>query len=418
MLDDLHAADEPSLLLLRFVAREIAGARLLVICAHRDVDPAIGDPLSAAVAELVREPHARQIALAGLGERDVARYIERSTGVNSAGVAGRSIAAETEGNPLFVVELVRLLVAERRLDEPDPRLAIPPGVRVVIGRRVARLSPRCRDMLAVASVLGRDFALDAIARIGGFERGELLEALDEAISERVIDEAPRSPGRLRFSARADPRHALRRAPRAAQARAPSRGGRGARGHLRRRPRAARRRAGAALPGAPAATEKAVEYARRAGDRAVSQLAYEEAVRHYDSALALVDEPVPRCELLLALGDAYDRAGDTRASRAAYREAADVAERVGLSGHLARAAIGYGGRILWELGRDDERASLLERALAALPACDSPLRAQLLARLAMRLRGTPGAIERMLALACEALEMAERLRDVETLIYVA
>ena len=56
VLDDLHAADEPSLLLLRFVAREIADSRLMVACAFRDVDPALRDPLTSALAELVREP--------------------------------------------------------------------------------------------------------------------------------------------------------------------------------------------------------------------------------------------------------------------------------------------------------------------------------------------------------------------------
>ena len=199
VLDDLHAADEPSLLLLRFGARGIAGARLLVICAHRDVDPAMSDPLSAAVAELVREPHARQVTLAGLGEAEVARYIECSSGETPSRSLTRSVAAETEGNPLFVVELVRLLVAERRLSEPHPRPAIPPGIRAVISRRVARLSLRSRGLLGLASVLGRDFSLDALGRMGQFKRFGLLQALDEALGEHVLDEVPGSPGRLRFA---------------------------------------------------------------------------------------------------------------------------------------------------------------------------------------------------------------------------
>ena len=81
MLDDLHAADEPSLLLLRFLAREMPDSRLLVVCAFRDVDPALRDPLTATLAELVREPHTAQIGLAGLSDVDVAEYIELSTGI-------------------------------------------------------------------------------------------------------------------------------------------------------------------------------------------------------------------------------------------------------------------------------------------------------------------------------------------------
>jgi DNA-binding SARP family transcriptional activator/tetratricopeptide (TPR) repeat protein len=415
VMDDLHAADEPSLLLLRFMAREIADARLLVIGAHRDVDPAMSDALSAAVAELIREPHVRQLALAGLSEPEVARYIERSSGETPSGSLAGSIAAETEGNPLFVVEFVRLLVAERCLDEPNPRLAIPPGIRAVIGRRVARLSPRCRDLLERASVLGREFGLDVLARMGGFARAELLDALDEALGERVVEEPPAAAGRLRFAhvlirdTLYDELPAVRRL------------------ELHREAADALEAMYAADPEphvaelaqqfhAAGMSEKAIEYARRAGGRAVSQLAYEEAVRHYESALALVEQPATRCELLLALADAQDRAGETSASRAAYREAADVAQRLGLPELLARAAVGYGGRILWEIARDDERLPLLERALAALSASDSPLRVRLLARLAMSLRGTPDAIARMRALAREALDMSERLGDTETLVY--
>ena len=152
MLDDLHAADEPSLLLLRFVARELAGSRLLLLCAFRDVDPTLQDPLVAAVAELVREPRTAQIQLAGLNEPDLVRYIERSTGIEPAPQLARAIHAATEGNPLFVAEVVRLLDAEGDLTEPEAHMRIPPGIRVVIRQRVGRLSERCRSLLAPASV--------------------------------------------------------------------------------------------------------------------------------------------------------------------------------------------------------------------------------------------------------------------------
>ena len=65
-LDDLHAADEPSLLLLRLVAREMADSRLLLVCPYRDVDPRSGEPLSAALAGLVREPPTARLRSPGL----------------------------------------------------------------------------------------------------------------------------------------------------------------------------------------------------------------------------------------------------------------------------------------------------------------------------------------------------------------
>jgi predicted ATPase len=86
------------LLLLRFVAREIADGRVLVVCAFRDVDPTLRDPLSSALAELVREPQTAQITLAGLSEPDVNQYIELTTGQEPAAQLVRAIHAETEGN--------------------------------------------------------------------------------------------------------------------------------------------------------------------------------------------------------------------------------------------------------------------------------------------------------------------------------
>jgi DNA-binding SARP family transcriptional activator/tetratricopeptide (TPR) repeat protein len=420
VLDDVHAADEPSLLLLRFVAREIAASRIVIAGAFRDVDPTLSDPLSAALAELVREPHTSQIALDGLEESDVGEYIELAAGTQPRAEVVAAIHAETDGNALFVGELVRLLEAEGRLGEAAVALRIPPGVRAVIGQRLGRLSPACADVLACASVLGRDFRLDVLGRLAGLERDALLDALDEAVSERVVVDVPTSPGRLRFA------HALIRDALYDEL-APMR-------RLR-----LHERAGAALEdvyaadlsphlsvlaqhyvaaAAAGAVDKAVEYARRAGDQAVSQLAYEEAVRHYETALSLAGDGVTRCELLLALGEARARAGDQRAGKEAMYEAAQLAERLGLAEHLGRAAVGYGGRIIWEVSRDDPRLiPLLERALEAQGDADSPLRVRLLARLAGGpLRDASFPPQRRARLSEEALDIARRLDDAATLAF--
>jgi DNA-binding SARP family transcriptional activator/RecA/RadA recombinase len=420
VLDDVHAADEPSLLLLRFVAREIVDSRLVVVCAFRDVDPTLSDPLTSTLAELVREPHTSQIALGGLNELDVAEYVELATGTLPTSELVAAIHAETEGNALFVAEVVRLLEAEGRLGDPAAALRIPPGVRAVIGQRLARLQPACRDLLAAASVLGREFTLDVLQRLGELDRDEMLDALDEAVSERAVLDMPRSPGRLRFA------HALIRDTLYDDL-APMR-------RLR-----LHERAGAALEGvhagdlapylselarhyvaaAPAgAIDKAVDYARRAGDQALGQLAFEEAVRHYETALTLVDEGVTRCELLLALGEARARAGDQRAAKEAMAEAARLAERHDLGEQLGRAALGYGGRIIWEVSRDDpELVPLLERAIEAQGDGDSALRVRLLARLAGGpLRDASFPPERKAGLSEEALAMARRLDDTATLAF--
>jgi DNA-binding SARP family transcriptional activator len=417
VLDDLHAADEPSLLLLRFLAREIAGSRVLVVGAFRDVDPTMRNPLSAAVAALVREPGTLQLALRGLSEPDSTRYIELATGTQPSSHLARAIHAETEGNPLFVSEVVRMLDAELLLSQPDAHLRIPEGVRAVIGQRVERLSAPCRGLLVPACVLGREFELDVLERLGGLPRGELFDALDEAMSERVIGDVPGSPGRLRFG------HALIRdtlydgltAARRMQL------------HLRAGEALETVHAGDPDPhlaelalhfDAAGRVDEAIAYYRRAGDHAAGQFAYEEAVRLYEMALGLVESPAVRCELLLALGDAQARAGDTPASKRAFREAAEIADARGLAEPFARAALGYGGRIIWDVSRDDEHLRrLLERALELLGGEDSPLRVRLLARLAGGpLRDASFAPAHRNALSEEALAAARRLGDPVTLGY--
>ncbi len=147
------------------------------------------------------------------------------------------------------------------------------------------------------------------------------------------------------------------------------------------------------------------------------LAFEEAVRLYELALTLSVDDVLSCDLLLAIGDALARAGDTPASKRRFAEAAQLAEKRGLAEQLARAALGYGGRIVWEVSRDDDRLiPLLERALEALPPRDGPLRVRLLARLAGPLRDARFPAERRHAIADEALAMARRLEDPPTLAY--
>ncbi len=108
---------------------------------------------------------------------------------------------------------------------------------------------------------------------------------------------------------------------------------------------------------------------------MDRLAYEDAVAHYLNALgAMGDSDQPRrCRLLLDLADAHARAGDTPSSKLVYGEAAALAEDQSLPEQLAEAAIGYGGRLIWEVSRDDpDVLALLERALERIGDADSPL----------------------------------------------
>ena len=286
-LDDLHAADAPSLLLLQFVARSLADCPVIVVAAYRDVDPPLEEPLTTTLAELLREPVTRRLSLAGLGELDVASFIEQISGQAPPEQLTDEIHRVTEGNPLFVGEIVRLLVTEGALDHVTATSAwqrpIPEGVKAVIGVRLRHLSDDCKLVLTVASVMGREFRLDALLRVTGLAVEVLLGVLDEAAAERVVVELPGLPTRLRFG------HALIRETLYDELTP------GRRTQLHRRvgeglealygvdvePHLAElaHHFLAAVPTGGA--DKAIGYARGAAEQAAAQLAYEEAARLYE-----------------------------------------------------------------------------------------------------------------------------------------
>jgi eukaryotic-like serine/threonine-protein kinase len=413
VLDDLHAADAPSLLLLRFLARELASIRVLLVAAYRDVDPLPGQPLTEMLAAVTREPVTSRISLGGLSEGEVAEYVELTAAQIASAELIAALHGDTGGNPLFVGEIVRLLSVEGvQSDSTDEiHLAIPQSVRDVIARRLAHLSEECNRVLVLASVLGREFGLDALTRLGGVPEDELLEALDEAMAARIVSDVPGWPGRLRFA------HVLIRDTLYEGLTTASRV------RLHRRAVEALEALYGAEPGPFLAElthhslkgrdfEKSLSYASRAADRAVALLAYEEAARLYETALDalargdLANEKA-RCRLLLSLGEAEARAGNTPAAKTAYLDAAGLARRLGQSRELALAAAGYGGRFVCSRAWGDATlVPLLEEGLAALPDDDVELRVRLLARLAGALRDEP-ARDHCDRLSSEAVELARR-----------
>jgi DNA-binding SARP family transcriptional activator len=424
VLDDLHAADAPSLLLLRFFARELGSMRVLLVGAFRDVDPLPGQPLSEMLADLARDPVSRRLSLGGLSEVEVAEYVELTAPeIASPGLLA-ALDEETEGNPLFVGEIVRLLSAEgiRPKSTAQLRLALPRSVRDVIARRLTHLSEECNRVLVLASVIGREFALSPLARLAGVSEDELLDVLDEAMAARVVSDMPGTPDRLRFA------HVLIRdtlyedLPATRRLRLHREIGEALEALYGSdpEPHLAELAHHYLLAGATAA-EKAIRYAAAAGDRAASQLGYEEAARHYRSALRALETRGARdeqrtCDLLLALADVLSRAGGSAQAKEAYRRAAAIADQERWTDVLAQAALGYGGRFAWaRAGSDPALVPLLERALAAVGEEDSAVRVRLLARLATAIRDDPSR-ERRVALAQEALEIARRSGDPLTLAY--
>jgi predicted ATPase len=194
VLDDLHWGDPASLLLLEFLAREMTDARVVVVGTYRDVEVRRQHRLFPTLAGLAREAVSRRMVLGGLGAPDVARYMELTAGHVPPTTVVAAVARETEGNPFFVGEVVRWLVAEGRFprvgETATDTVGIPPSVREVIGRRLDQLSAECNRALTVAAVVGREFGLDVLERVSDVGPDRLLDVLDEAFAARVVTDAP------------------------------------------------------------------------------------------------------------------------------------------------------------------------------------------------------------------------------------
>ena len=423
VLDDLHGADHPSLLLLGFLAMQLRDSPILVIGTYRETAARLDPQLAAALSDIVR--HGRRLPLRGLRERDVGAVVEQVAGTRPPERVVRAIHDATEGNPFFIDEVVQLLSAEGRLQDVATAVSvrIPDGVRETIRHRLDALPHSTRLLLVTAAVIGRDFRLHTLQRVCELEPAELDRALGEAVGSGVLVERAGSLGGYSFS------HGLIRETLyddlASQRR----------GRLHRdvglaleqlyasdvEPHVAELAHHFFAAATAGELSKAIDYSVRAGERALEHVAYERAAEHFERALQAdglqerADVP-RRCDLLLALGAAQSRAGDARSARATFLRAAALARRLRSPERLARAALGFGaGMGGLELGRVDETLiALLAEARDALgegsPSGppDSPLLARVLGRLATELYFSDRAVERQLAE--QAIAMARRSGD--------
>ncbi|MCA1847051.1 MAG: AAA family ATPase, partial [Actinobacteria bacterium] len=207
VLDDLQWAAKPTLLLLRHVFRAAEVTHLLIVGTYRDTELTYDHPLVEVVADLRREAGFNRLPIAGLDDLAVTAMVEQVAGqaLDPEGFAlARTIFQETEGNPFFVREVLRHLAEtdaiERRGTEwatrrPSDQIAIPEGVRDVVGRRLSRLSPLTNHALRVAAVVGAEFDVALVQAAGPVTEEDLLAALDEAVQARLVGEV--SPTRFR-----------------------------------------------------------------------------------------------------------------------------------------------------------------------------------------------------------------------------
>ena len=439
IFDDLQWADTPSLLLLQFVAREVHAASLCIVGTYRDLALEPHHPLTHAYRELARILPQQRLHLQGLSHHDVAHFLALTTGVAPAEPVVTALHQRTEGNPFFLTEMVRLLMTEGSTaalggPQAESRLVLPQSVREAIGLRVHPLPPPCQHLLRLASVMGRTFDVETLARVTDTTHAQLMQTLDCAVTAQIITTLLPAAGQYRFA------HMLVRDTLYADLPMEQR----LRWH---------RQIGEALEarwsyqdalgyGPPpdamsvAGTDsilavlawhffeamgsnnegaKALRYAVQAGRHATAMLAHEEATLHYQRALQSLTYTQPgdaaqRCELLLALGSAQMKAGDVPQARSTFLQAAGVAQSAEAPVLLTRAALGF-EKIGVEVGKVDQvLVTLLEDTLHVLGEVDSAECARVLARLALELSYAGTSTARRATLSQHAVTMARRVGD--------
>jgi DNA-binding CsgD family transcriptional regulator len=203
LLDDLHWADEPTALLLRYIARVIRTAPLLIIGAYRDTDLDTRQPFEGVLRDLQRERLAFRLALRRLNQEQTTAIVAEILGVEASEISTNfltTIQHESEGVPFFIEELVLHLreveLLDRRADghwdlTADAEAVVPQSVRSVVGHRLETISSGAREALAVAAVIGKEFSFDllqAVLQQRGMVDDELVGYIEEATVRRLIVE--------------------------------------------------------------------------------------------------------------------------------------------------------------------------------------------------------------------------------------
>jgi DNA-binding CsgD family transcriptional regulator len=387
VLDNLHWADKSSLLLLEFVAQELGESPLLVVGTYRDVDLSRQHPLFETLGELAREGRFQRVLLRGLSQEDVGQFIESATGIPPASGLVRAVYAQTEGNPFFIIEVVRWLAQEGELTSGPGNqreswsVRIPEGVREVIGRRLNRLSQQCNEALTIASVIGREFNLEQLGRlIEGLPEERLLESLEEALTARIIEEMPRLPGRYQFTHALTQQTLLEELSTTRRVRLHARIAEALEGLYDAN--AAEHAVELAYHFAEAepvvGPEKLVKYSIMAGEQALAAFAWEEALQHFQRGLTAKGIPLAGTDpawdseaatLLFGLGRAQVATADRHQvdqavasfSRAFeyYAEAGDVEHTVEIAERLVvRQFIAVGMSLGW--------SRIIDRAMELVP----------------------------------------------------
>ncbi len=422
VLEDLHWADDVTLLLLEHVAGQLSQMPVLIVGTYRDVDLEVSRPLAKTLQHLVRERLVEKMSLARLDESGVARMLDGLSGLETPADLVAKIHEETDGNPFFVEEVYLHLEEEGRLfDETGQwraglaigELDVPEGVRLAVGRRVERLSREERSALTAAAVIGRRFTFELLERVVGGDADLPLEMIEHAEQLQLIEAATQKTRRgagYRFS------HELIRQTLLTTLSLPRR----QRLHLR----IAQGIEGMASDparnasvlahhffqaGAAADEETVVRFLRLAGEQAVGSSAFEEALRHFEDALSILEDATPeeRSETLRLRADAAFFLGRWQEAFSDWRELLPMLQQQESWASFTEVSLRASDMLLW-LGDEADSAAVINGALKALPHVSQESRARLLGAVGALEASQYGDFERAREHTSEALALAEAL----------
>jgi len=421
IFDDLQAADEASLSLLRFLVKQAGHGQMFILGTYRDFEVRLSREREPIFAELART--AESFQLGGMTESEVSELIRVYSGQTPGPALCDWLRLTTNGNPFFVREIVRLMLAEggeASLETPSSEsFAVPDGVQVTIQRRVDLLPPASRSILELGAVIGRPFRAAELERMANADLKMVLSTLEKAVRAGILAKENVELGAFRFShplfaeslyESLDPTLRMSLHLKIAETAAshdPNPDPAELAWHYSR-----------ALPLGRA--EDAVKFCRMAAERAQNALAHEDAARLYATALAALST-IPsagqegRCELLLGLGESQYLTGKFDQFRVTFEEALEISRVLGNSRLFAQAVLGLDLMPFEARSARGLLVQLHEEALRMLGDTETPLRVRLLGELAQCYGWLGWSGDRQSSeLTTQAVELARAFNAPETL----
>ena len=415
MLDNLHWADSPSLSLLEFLSEELQRSRLLIVGTYRDVDARRKTPLLSMLGGLRPSADVQRVHLTGLPKAALREVAEQLCGLSLREPVLKTIYEQTDGNPFFAIELIRVLLEESGAGDITVPATIPAGVNEAISRRLVRFPDECNELLRVAAVYGRQFTAREIAAAADCDMHSVLAGLDPATQAGIVQPTSAVPGSYQFTHGLIRETIYQALTTVDRLRLHARAGDALvsvhSAHLDSAlTRIAHHYYQAAALGI---TDKAVDFASRAADSAVRMGAYEDALVHYDHVIETLERDDLRHDQRLARayilkGSVLRQQGQTVESVQVLVEAVN---RTRLLGNVELLVDVLLSLVLSTRQVDQQRlVPLLHSALASLAEGDSPCRAKASATLAFA-RRTSTDLPQLLQVVDDALDVANRTGDV-------